>query len=41
LNGIIGKARARDAGFDMCHFNLHKTFSSPHGTFGRDARQSA
>jgi len=34
LNGIIGKARARDAGFDMCHFNLHKTFSSPHGTFG-------
>ena len=34
LNGIISKARARDAGFDMCHFNLHKTFSSPHGTFG-------
>jgi glycine dehydrogenase subunit 2 len=34
LNGIIGKARARDAGFDMCHFNLHKTFSSPHGTLG-------
>jgi glycine dehydrogenase subunit 2 len=34
LNGIIGKARARDAGFDMCHFNLHKTFSTPHGSFG-------
>ncbi len=34
LNGIIGKARARDAGFDMCHFNLHKTFSIPHGSFG-------
>jgi glycine dehydrogenase subunit 2 len=33
-NGILGKARARDAGFDMCHFNLHKTFSSPHGSFG-------
>ena len=22
--------RARDAGFDLCHFNLHKTFSTPH-----------
>jgi len=21
-------------GFDMCHFNLHKTFSSPHGSLG-------
>lgn len=34
LNGIMGIARARDAGFDACHFNLHKTFSSPHGCFG-------
>lgn len=34
LNGIIGKVRARDAGFDMCHYNLHKTFSVPHGSFG-------
>jgi glycine dehydrogenase subunit 2 len=34
LNGILGVARARDAGFDACHFNLHKTFSSPHGCFG-------
>ena len=34
LNGIIGIARARDAGFDACHFNLHKTFSSPHGSSG-------
>lgn len=33
-NGILGIARARDAGFDMCHFNLHKTFSSPHGSIG-------
>ncbi|MGS0765708.1 aminomethyl-transferring glycine dehydrogenase subunit GcvPB [Syntrophomonas curvata] len=33
-NGILGIARARDAGFDMCHFNLHKTFSSPHGCIG-------
>lgn len=34
LNGVIGITRARDAGFDMCHFNLHKTFSSPHGSMG-------
>ena len=34
LNGIMGIARAREAGFDACHFNLHKTFSSPHGCFG-------
>jgi glycine dehydrogenase subunit 2 len=33
-NGVLGKARAADAGFDMCHFNLHKTFSSPHGCMG-------
>ncbi len=33
-NGILGVARAREAGFDMCHFNLHKTFSSPHGSSG-------
>ena len=26
--------RARDAGFDMCFFNLHKTFSTPHGCGG-------
>jgi glycine dehydrogenase subunit 2 len=34
LNGIMGIARAREAGFDLCHFNLHKTFSSPHGSMG-------
>ena len=33
-NGLLGIARAREAGFDMCHFNLHKTFSSPHGCSG-------
>jgi len=33
-NGILGKARAADVGFDMCHFNLHKAFSSPHGGLG-------
>ncbi len=33
-NGLFGICRARDAGFDMCHFNLHKSFSSPHGCMG-------
>lgn len=34
LNGIMGMARAKEAGFDLCHFNLHKTFSAPHGAMG-------
>jgi glycine dehydrogenase subunit 2 len=33
-NGILGITRARDCGFDLCQFNLHKTFSSPHGCGG-------
>lgn len=33
-NGLLGVARAKEAGFDMCFFNLHKTFSSPHGCGG-------
>lgn len=33
-NGLLGIARAREAGFDLMHFNLHKTFSSPHGSMG-------
>ena len=33
-NGILGITRAREAGFDLCQFNLHKTFSSPHGCGG-------
>ncbi len=33
-NAIMGVTRAREAGFDMCFFNLHKTFSSPHGSSG-------
>lgn len=33
-NGMLGITRARDAGFDLCHFNLHKTFSVPHGSMG-------
>ncbi len=33
-NGILGITRAREAGFDLCQFNLHKTFSSPHCSMG-------
>ena len=33
-NGLLGIARAREAGFDMCHFNLHKTFATPHACGG-------
>ena len=33
-NAILGITRAKEAGFDMCFFNLHKTFSSPHGSSG-------
>jgi len=33
-NGILGITRARKADFDMTFFNLHKTFSSPHGCGG-------
>jgi len=33
-NAIMGIARPGDAGFDVVHFNLHKTFSTPHGGGG-------
>jgi len=33
-NCLLGITRAKEAGFDLCHFNIHKTFSSPHGSFG-------
>jgi len=33
-NGILGITRAKEAGFDMCFFNLHKTFAAPHGCGG-------
>jgi glycine dehydrogenase subunit 2 len=33
-NGILGITRAREAGFDLCFFNLHKTFGAPHGCGG-------
>jgi glycine dehydrogenase subunit 2 len=34
LNAIVGLARPKEMGFDVVHFNLHKTFSSPHGGGG-------
>jgi glycine dehydrogenase subunit 2 len=37
LNAILGRFRAGDAGFDVMHFNLHKTFSTPHGGGGPGA----
>jgi glycine dehydrogenase subunit 2 len=34
LNAIIGRCRPGDLGFDVMHFNLHKTFATPHGMGG-------
>ncbi|MBI3794583.1 MAG: aminomethyl-transferring glycine dehydrogenase subunit GcvPB [Nitrospinae bacterium] len=34
LNAILGKTRFGDMGVDVCHMNLHKTFSTPHGGGG-------
>jgi glycine dehydrogenase subunit 2 len=39
-NGLLGITRAKEAGFDLCHFNLHKTFSTPHGCGGPGAGAS-
>jgi len=34
LNALVGITRPGDLGFDLMHFNLHKTFSTPHGGGG-------
>ena len=34
LNALLGVLRPGDVGFDVMHFNLHKTFSTPHGGGG-------
>jgi len=34
MNAIMGIARPGDMGFDVIHYNLHKTFSTPHGGGG-------
>ncbi len=33
-NGTLGWTRPGDMGFDVMHFNLHKTFATPHGGGG-------
>jgi glycine dehydrogenase subunit 2 len=34
LNAIMGICRPGDMGFDIVHFNLHKSFTQPHGGGG-------
>lgn len=34
MNPIMGIARPGDMGFDVIHYNLHKTFATPHGGGG-------
>jgi glycine dehydrogenase subunit 2 len=34
FNGVMGKLRARELGFDACMFMLHKTFGAPKGGGG-------
>src|SRR5512135_1033137 len=34
LNALLGIVRPGDVGFDLMHFNLHKTFAVPHGGGG-------
>jgi len=37
FNAILGVTRPGDQGFDVMHFNLHKTFTTPHGGGGPGA----
>jgi len=37
LNAVMGVVRPGDTGFDIVHFNLHKTFTQPHGGGGPGA----
>ena len=37
MNAILGITRPGDFGVDVMHFNLHKTFSTPHGGGGPGA----
>jgi len=37
LNALLGVTDAAIQGFDICHVNLHKTFSTPHGGGGPGA----
>jgi glycine dehydrogenase subunit 2 len=37
MNAVLGKFKPGRAGFDVMHFNTHKTFSTPHGGGGPGA----
>ena len=37
LNALLGRARPGDMGFDIMHYNVHKTFATPHGGGGPGA----
>jgi len=37
MNAVLGRFRPGDAGIDAMHFNVHKTFSTPHGGGGPGA----
>ncbi|MFC1714723.1 aminomethyl-transferring glycine dehydrogenase subunit GcvPB [Candidatus Poribacteria bacterium] len=37
FNALIGQMKVRDLGIDVMHFNLHKTFGTPHGGGGPGA----
>jgi len=37
LNAVMGKTKMSSMGIDVLHFNLHKTFSTPHGGGGPGA----
>ena len=37
LNALLGRSRPRDMGFDIMHYNVHKTFATPHGGGGPGA----
>lgn len=37
MNAILGKTRPGDFGIDMMHYNVHKTFTGPHGSGGPGA----
>lgn len=37
LNALVGQVRLGDLGCDVLHFNLHKTFTTPHGGGGPGA----
>jgi glycine dehydrogenase subunit 2 len=37
FNALLGRARPGDMGFDIMHYNVHKTFATPHGGGGPGA----